>query len=275
MKRKGVIYKYTFADGNVYIGQTRRDPQIRHREHLDPTLGPVNVAFWSAYQEQGEPKYEILETHECEDVDELVNILNQRETFYIHLYKATDPNYGYNKVATGMVTGRLNKKLQKLETKIRHKLYELRKPLWDSMLLKIDNIETMSDEEKSIYNYYFVEINPFYHKGESDDFILEHWYDFAQFCFEDDIETSAGEYIIENLAYIQDEYVDDDEIFQLDLDGNIIAKYENQADAATALGVKNSANINNVIRGKQKTAHGYKWIKVKDYKPNNQLTLWD
>lgn len=60
MARKGVIYLYTFPNGKVYVGQTRRDPQVRHREHLDPKIGPTNSAFWKAYQEQGEPKYEIF-----------------------------------------------------------------------------------------------------------------------------------------------------------------------------------------------------------------------
>ena len=46
---KGYIYKYTFPDGKVYIGQTRRDPQIRHREHISPVTGSTNGGFWRAY----------------------------------------------------------------------------------------------------------------------------------------------------------------------------------------------------------------------------------
>lgn len=75
MARKGVIYLYTFLNGKVYVGQTRRDPQVRHREHLDPKIGPTNSDFWKAYQEQGEPKYEILEMHQSEDVEELIDVL--------------------------------------------------------------------------------------------------------------------------------------------------------------------------------------------------------
>ncbi len=92
--RSGVIYLYTFPNGKVYVGQTRRDPKIRHREHLDQQIGPTNGAFLKAYQEQGEPKYEILETHQHENVEKLIDILNERETFFINKFKATNPDYG-------------------------------------------------------------------------------------------------------------------------------------------------------------------------------------
>ena len=275
MLRKGVIYKYTFPNGKVYIGQTRRDPMTRHQEHLDPNIGPANKAFWTAYQEQGEPKYEILESYESEDIEELVNILNERETYYIREYKATDPNFGYNKVPYGMVPGRLRKKIYEYCQKLNVEFYEYNRPIWESMVSKIQCIEQMTAEERELYDFYFVEINPFYHEGTTDEFIMDEWHDFAEVSFKSDIEDEVCEIIQENFDYIQEEYESEDTIYQLDLEGNIIAKYENQADAATALGLKNSANINNVICGKQNTAHGYKWVKAKDYKPTTQLTLWD
>lgn len=152
--RSGVIYLYTFPNGKVYVGQTRRDPQVRHREHLDPKIGPQNGAFWKAYQEQGEPKYEILETHE-----------------------------------------------------------------------------------------------------------------FAEFCLQDDIRTYAHEYVHENAAQLLDEYIDKETIYQLNMDGEIVAKFDSQQNAAEAMGVKNAANINNAVLGKQKTAYGYRWVKAINYQP--------
>jgi hypothetical protein len=50
---KGYIYKYTFPDGKVYIGQTVRPVAARHREHITPSTGRVNVGFWEAYQKYG------------------------------------------------------------------------------------------------------------------------------------------------------------------------------------------------------------------------------
>ncbi len=97
MTYKGIIYKYTFPDGKVYIGQTRRPMAVRHQEHVNPSTGPVNSGFWEAYQTVGEPEWEILKVVEAEDVTTLVGLLNRLETAYIIEAKATDPRYGYNK----------------------------------------------------------------------------------------------------------------------------------------------------------------------------------
>ena len=78
---KGYIYKYTFPDGKVYIGQTRRDPEIRHREHISPVTGPTNGGFWKAYTIFHECKFEIIHQFECDDIEKLVGMLNYAESF--------------------------------------------------------------------------------------------------------------------------------------------------------------------------------------------------
>jgi len=40
---KGYIYKNTFSDSKVYIGQTRRHPNERNREHFDKTIRKLNT----------------------------------------------------------------------------------------------------------------------------------------------------------------------------------------------------------------------------------------
>ena len=47
---KGYIYKYTFSDGKVFIGQIRRHPNERNREHFDEIVGKLNPKFWDAYE---------------------------------------------------------------------------------------------------------------------------------------------------------------------------------------------------------------------------------
>ncbi len=64
---KGVVYKYTFPNGKVYIGQTRRNPELRHKEHLDAVTGPCNCGFWKEYKKYKEVKYEMCELH-LEDI---------------------------------------------------------------------------------------------------------------------------------------------------------------------------------------------------------------
>lgn len=47
---------------------------------------------------------------------------------------------------------------------------------------------------------------------------------------------------------------------QLDLNGNVINKFDALADAGRFLGIKGKpVGISRVIRGKRKTAYGYKW----------------
>ena len=81
---KGTVYKYTFSDNKVYIGQTRH-AALRHKEHLDKTSGPTNSAFWEAYQRLGEPEYEILFENEFENEFELESALNIIETIMTQL----------------------------------------------------------------------------------------------------------------------------------------------------------------------------------------------
>lgn len=271
--RSGVIYLYTFPNGKVYVGQTRRDPKVRHKEHLDPKIGPTNSAFWKAYQAQGEPKYEILETHQFENVEQLIDVLNERETFFINKYKATNPDYGYNVKPSGTVGLHGEPKICRLCDAYFHMYMQ---DIWPHFLMveeKIKNGEVLDEDEKEIYQEYFVEKNAFYHEDcsyKDDDLIYEHWFDFAEFCLQDDIRTYAHEYVHENAAQLLDEYIDKETIYQLDLEGKIIAKFDSQLEAAEAMGVKNAANINNAVLGKQKTAYGYRWVKAIDYQPTDK-----
>ena len=54
---KGIIYKYTFPDGKVYIGQSR-NPEKRMRDHLDPKTGSVNKGFQCAKGRQCQKRSE-------------------------------------------------------------------------------------------------------------------------------------------------------------------------------------------------------------------------
>lgn len=85
---KGYIYKYTFPDGKVYIGQTRRPIEIRHSEHLNPSTGPLNPGFWEAYQKLGMPVLTVLETVEDDDQTRLIQLLH---VWKIHTYTESTP----------------------------------------------------------------------------------------------------------------------------------------------------------------------------------------
>ena len=265
MVKKGVIYKYTFPNGKVYIGQTRRDPEIRHREHLDPKIGPSNSAFWAAYQEQGEPKYEILEKYEFEDVDQLIRKLNERETYHIYRLQAANPAYGYNIMPRGTVSLEMESKLRGLSCYYFQQLMSQMEPIFDAIVEKIDHEETMTEDEKELYQDIFVRKNMFADVSKDDeDFFVERC-DFARFVMEEDLRILADEYVHENAAQLLENIIDENTIYQLSKEGEIVDKFNSQIEAAQAMGAKTSANINNVIVGKQKTAYGYKWVRAFDY----------
>ena len=138
---KGYIYKYTFPDGKVYIGQTRRDPEIRHREHISPVTGPTNGGFWKAYTIFHECKFEIIHQFECDDIEKLVGMLNYAETQFITKYKANDPQYGYNKQTWGHShTNYLTKEAKIIRDKINalyEAFYEERMTIYKSVSDKI------------------------------------------------------------------------------------------------------------------------------------------
>ena len=274
MLRKGVIYKYTFSDGKVYIGQTRRDPKIRDREHFFPSTGPLNPAFSKAVKTVGEPRLEILEEHQCESKEELVRILNERETEFISKYKATDPEFGYNIKATGTTGDGMGLKL----CRICNNTFEAYKrklwPEYEAMKKKIGHEETMTEHEKELYTAYFVDDNPFC-GFEEGDFMYSEWLHFADISFEDDLQTLACEYVHENASELLENYIDEDTIYQLTMSGEFVEKFYTQADAAVAVGASTPANINNVVLGKQESAYGYKWVRAVDYKPSTQLSLFD
>lgn len=99
---KGVIYKYTFPNGKVYIGQTN-NPRSRKTQHLSPSTGVRNVGFWRAYKKYESFEYEEIERIEARTEELLRERLNELEQQYIAEYKSNDRRYGYNLTSGGSV----------------------------------------------------------------------------------------------------------------------------------------------------------------------------
>ena len=99
---KGIIYKYTFPNGKVYIGQTI-NPVARKNSHLNEKTGARNVAFWRAYQKYKSYTYEVIESIEDETKEQLCYRLNKLEQKYISEYNSTNPQFGYNLTSGGQV----------------------------------------------------------------------------------------------------------------------------------------------------------------------------
>lgn len=97
---KGYIYKYTFSNGKVYIGQTRVSVRERHYQHMSASRDPNR---WTpcemAIAKYGEPECDTIETIEVDDHEnlKLSNLLDEAERKWIKHYDSTIVNgKGYN-----------------------------------------------------------------------------------------------------------------------------------------------------------------------------------
>lgn len=273
---KGYIYKYTFPDGKIYIGQTRRPIEIRHREHLNPSTGPLNPGFWSAYQSIGEPTLTILETIESEDLTALVRLLNARETYFIHKENASDPHYGYNHKSVATAYSPETKLLEK-ETEVRfERVRNAIMPFFSGISDKIlqDRQEELNNDEKAFIKEYLLNSDNNFHTdwlkeemdsnnyslhdmNESDIFKMA--LDEAVSSYLEDLFELTRQYVFENanelISNLQNERI----IQQLDKEGNVIREYKNQNEIREQFQISRVDNINNVIKGRQKTAYGFSW----------------
>lgn len=274
---KGYIYKYTFSDGKVYIGQTRRNPEVRHREHLSQSVGKTNPGFWEAYQRLGEPAFEVIDTIEATREVDLVDYLNRAETFYIEMYKAADPKHGYNKKTAGTVP---SQDVMKLNDEFRDVWDAKAKPYREyySALLKkvISKKEPLTDEEKEcIRECWMNPNNIFYHRvedynlddlsanSEDDDFWLGEAFDFFMMLLDEALEDDIYMYLQENQDEILRRRSNGKIIQQIDMEGNIVREFVSNKEVMEALKIARIDNVLNVLKGRQKSAYGYKW----QYKP--------
>ena len=292
---KGYIYKYTFPNGKVYIGQTRRSPQIRHKEHLSPVTGPTNSGFWKAYSTFKECKFEIIQEFESNDIEQLVDMLNYAETQFILSYKANDPQYGYNK----QMWGHSHTNYQTKETKIiKAKINELYK---DFLKEKMDIYKSVSDkvlnthlplngeekkfiEERCFDNEYFsfprsFDINDLESNDLSEEntcFEIEETLDFVKFKIEEEIKEEFQGFLEENSQDIAEqalnEYAEANTVVAIDSDGNIVHEFHSFDEIASYFKIQRAAdNVKNVLAGRQKSAYGYCWR----YKKDMHIPLFD
>lgn len=158
---KGYIYRYTFKDGKVYIGQTRRPMALRHSEHINPSTGPLNPSFWAAFQKLGMPKLEIIKEVESDDVTTLVHKLNVWETVYIEAEKAADPKCGYNINKVGMAYSPDVNILNKEYARLCQQHKENKRLFFTRLEEKLYNgwSDDLNDEEKEFVRKYLCEVD--------------------------------------------------------------------------------------------------------------------
>ena len=97
--KRGYIYKYTFPNGKVYIGQTQTTVDNRHKQHMQASKNPYKSRLCEkAIAKYGEPLLETIEIIEADDSKEqkISDLLNTAENKWIKTYNSENPIYGYN-----------------------------------------------------------------------------------------------------------------------------------------------------------------------------------
>ena len=251
---------------------------MRHAEHLNPSTGPLNPGFWEAYQTVGTPVLTVIETIEADDVTDLVDQLNRKETAYIYREKATDPAYGYNRKTMATAYSPDINILNKVFARMCKEAEEEKRPFFEALTEKLfrGSKDDLTEEEKAFVEGYIEQNNIFVHPGEEvmetededvfdeeDDFMFEEAIEYAIWLYNEETREIIGQYISENAAEIIRQEKQGKIIQQLDMDGNVVREFESQDEIRAAFNIVRIDNIINVIKGRQKSAYGFRWR----YKP--------
>lgn len=156
---KGYIYKYTYSNGKVYIGQTT-DLEKRHYQHMYASGGKIKRQVCEiAIAKYGEPKLEILEeiVEENGKPYKFHELLNDAEQKWIKIYDSTNKEKGYNIQCGGHRVNEeefiLEEIRQEQIKKHDSEIYRVRNIL-ESIIEKVKNTNNFSNQNVQSSNPY-------------------------------------------------------------------------------------------------------------------------
>ena len=170
MSKYGYIYKYTYPNGKIYIGQTRVSVKDRHYQHMLSAAKNNNCSVCElAIAKYGKPEVETLETIEVADHEnlKLQELLDEAEKKWIKHYDCTTKSgKGYNVQEGGV-------KITPEEFVLQERWYEIfAKDRWGESIEYVKDLlysignklcvtkEKLTKEEKAIwFGYKFYEYN--------------------------------------------------------------------------------------------------------------------
>lgn len=247
MENTYCVYKHTSPSGKVYIGITRKKPEIRwangkgyaYNRHF---TNAINKYGWDNF------KHEIL-------LDGLnSDQASEYEKLYIYMYKSNDSKYGYNITSGGekgfSLQGEHKDHFDELmrNPQRRKKISEGLKEYYRSPEAR----EKASEAQKKKWQNGIIRENA--RKSAKD-----RWKD-----------SEYRKNLIDKLTKLRNtnEYKQSmtggnnpnaTSVLQYSLDGKLVGKYDSINDACRAIGSASHSNIVACINGRRRTSYGYIW----------------
>ena len=234
MKREYFIYKYTFPNNKVYIGQT-----YKGSGRYGNTIKYSGTLVGNAMKKYPNYEKEILEYCPFNDVD-------QREKYYISVYDSMNRDKGYNRESGGNLHKEASEDLKKELSLIHTNLQVTKIEQYDLEDNFIKEWESIKDASNTL-NINRESISKALHGNKK----------------------TAGGYKWK-LKEVYSPY-NSRTISQYDLEGNFIRDWNSTHEAEEELKIK---TILNALNGRNKTAGGFQWKykndnkKIEAYKTN-------
>ena len=268
----GFIYKIWNEQNNkVYIDQTSVGIKTRWSQHLYNYL-TNNAVLYRAMRKYGAGLFHIEQIEECDD-----SILNEREKYWIEYYDSYKNGYNSTPGGTALPSGKMfarldNNIIYKLydkgcsiseiveqtgysNTSIREHLYEYEKFSKEESIIRGINKSAKSRSQPiSQWDLQGVFLKTYLSASiatKETNIPMQNIYK----CLKEERKTAGGYYwTFENKLPI----LTKKQIYQYDIQGNLIQIYKNKAEAAKTLGL-DSGSIAKVCQGKRKSCGGFIW----------------
>lgn len=206
----------------VYIGQTVRDIETRWNEHLYKALDLTDCTkLYCKMRAYGISNFHIqlIEKHECFDKNLLIDTLNKREKYYIDVFDS------YKNGLNSTLGGR---DLVHSDTR---EVYQY--DIYGNLIDKFDSVQDAADQN-DVSESNIIACCKYEHK-----YCAHSVFRYEYLNQEDAVKTIEC-------------------IYQIDTNGNIVAKYFSCLLASKSTGI-NFSNICQCCRGARKSAGGFMW----------------
>ena len=266
------IYKHTFPNGKIYIGQTKQSLARRFHQGNGYIGCPLVKKAIDKYG------WNNVITEIIQDNIPTLDKANELEKYYIELYNSRNPEIGYNIGIGGGVIEQCNdtriidlwndgKSITQIVNELHYDPQTIRQYLDRNGITKEDRAARKSEilsQTATQYNYQL--IYQLWQRGLNYQQIRNELH-----CSKHPIHDALNYYNVptiereargQELAIINK--TDRKQVAQYDLEGNYIQTFNSIADANRSLGKpSNSSNISAVCKGNRKQAYGYKWQYIK------------